>query len=654
MKKFFGLTALFVLSLVFSQETNIKALKELSQKFEIQHKTNEQFVKSYAQKHGWINAEQYNLVGKMGDFLVFLDDLDADQIVATNTDYLYNNTIPGVSVTGNGMTIYQWDGGRVDETHQEYAGRITNMEGTSEDSPSPHSTAVAGVMVATGVNEQAQGMAYEADVIAYNNSNNFNEIANESANNPDYMVSNHSYGYTAGWRFGTYDETFGEGWYWFGYPEIDENESVLYGIYSPLDQYFDEIAEEAPNHLIIKAAGNDRGNGPTEAIEHYALNENDDWQMYDTFRPVNCGETGFDCLPYGSIAKNILLVGSIDQISGRYESPENVFASSFSSFGPTDDGRIKPDIVAQGQSVYVTTPDNNYYGNGRGTSFSSPSITGIAALLQQLNFELNDAYLTASELKALLLNTTNETGSNPGPDYAYGFGLADAFQAANLLVNEQENDAILFSGTLTDASLSYQLTANGNEPIRATLVWIDPAIDADDLPFELNNRTSVLVNDLDMRITSVDAVEYIPWTLDVENPSAAAVPGDNMLDNVEQILIDSPDNESYTLTISHKGLLDEPQNFAIVVSGAGLSSQATSDVDNTEVFSVYPNPAKDVIHLNGISDVASIKIFNMEGKVVMSQANQNNSINISKLTSGIYLILVKDGDKTFSQKFIKK
>ena len=358
-------------SLVFAQEIDYKGITELKQNLEEKNIENKVFLQQFANKKGIdITEINKNFVGKFGNFLVYIEPTDADQIKAANVDRLYDGTIPDVNITGGGMQVYQWDEGRV-SNHLELTERVTNMEDESTN-VAAHSTGTAGIIIASGINPNAKGMAPDAELFAYDYSDNFNEILAESENpaNSEYLISNHSYGYSAGWRNGIYDEEIGSMWYWFGYPHIDENESVYYGIYSDLDDYFDQISVLAPQHLIIKAAGNDRNSGPNGVIEHAAYNEQNEWQLYTAERPANCGQTGYDCLPYGSTAKNILLVGSIQQIQGdgRYIDENNVTASNFSSFGPTDDGRIKPEIVAQGSSVIKPFGTEDYNNNSNGTS----------------------------------------------------------------------------------------------------------------------------------------------------------------------------------------------------------------------------------------------------------------------------------------------
>lgn len=90
---------------------------------------------------------------------------------------------------------------------------------------------------------------------------------------------------------------------------------------------------------------------------------------------------GFDCIGQEEVTKNILTVGAVKEVLD-YQEPDNVKMSSFSCWGPCDDGRIKPDIVGKGVDVYSTYDGSNSdYGVSQGTSFSSSNVTGSMVLL---------------------------------------------------------------------------------------------------------------------------------------------------------------------------------------------------------------------------------------------------------------------------------
>jgi serine protease AprX len=98
--------------------------------------------------------------------------------------------------------------------------------------------------------------------------------------------------------------------------------------------------------------------------------------------------------------------------------------ASFSSNGPTADGRVKPNVAAQGEGTYFASPDGSFiYGNG--TSFSSPIIAGMMACLWQANPDMNNMEL---------LNAIQASGTlAANPDNKLGYGIPDFMLAHNIL-----------------------------------------------------------------------------------------------------------------------------------------------------------------------------------------------------------------------------
>ena len=201
---------------------------------------------------------------------------------------------------------------------------------------------MAGTLVAAGVNSGAKGMAPAAPLRAWDWNNDDSEMAAAAA--AGLLVSNHSYGVATGWQYNSSDGN----WYWYGNPGISPVEDADFGYYNDSAADWDQIARNAPGYLVFKSAGNDRGDsGPGAGGGHYVWNGSD-WVWSTATRDPDGGATGYDTLPPRSTAKNILVVGAVHDISGGYVSPGGVSPASFSSYGPTDDGRIKPDLVANG------------------------------------------------------------------------------------------------------------------------------------------------------------------------------------------------------------------------------------------------------------------------------------------------------------------
>jgi photosystem II stability/assembly factor-like uncharacterized protein len=513
------------------------------------------------------------------------ENLNAAQTISI--DKVWPGGSAGLSLAGAGMTVGEWDGGAVRVSHQEFPGGAA----TQIDTPlslSDHATHVAGTIVGRGTQPNAKGGAYQATLAAYDWNNDMNEMA--AAANSGMLLSNHSYGLITGWAFGNWSGV--NAWHWFG--ETADSLDRYFGMYSSESREWDVVANNAPNYLIVKSAGNDRGDGPATGETYYQWNGSA-WVTSTTSRPRDGGAAGYDCISHASLSKNVLTVGAVNGIAGGYLQPSQVVMSSFSGWGPTDDGRIKPDVVAKGVSVTSSVATSNTaYSTYNGTSMATPSTTGGLVLLQQHYKALrNNQNMTASQLKALVIHTADEAGAQNGPDYVFGWGLVNIRKAADVITNVGNKHALL-TGNLTNGSTwTYHVNSTGSEPIRATLVWNDPAGAA--APFVLNGTTAALVRDLDIRIIrNSDQAVFSPWVLNPANRTAAATTGDNTRDNVEQVLLLNPVAGGYTVRVTHKGTLATPQAFGLVISGMSNSAQVVFRVD---LGNRTPSPAG--VHIAG-------------------------------------------------------
>lgn len=498
----------------------------------------------------------------------------------TSVDKVWPGGSAGLSLAGSGMMLGEWDGGAVRLTHQEFpSGAVTQVDGST--TASDHATHVAGTMVARGIQANAKGMAYQATLAAYDWTNDETEMMAAGANG--MLVSNHSYGLVTGFAWGNWSGT--TGWHWTSEPGDTEDRN--FGRYSDQAQEWDAIANNRPNYLIVKAAGNDRGDGPTPGASYFHQIWNGSawvWQATTMARQLDGGPTGYDCISHAAVAKNVLTVGAVNGIAGGYSSAGQVVMSSFSGWGPTDDGRIKPDIVGKGVSVYspITGTNNSSYDTYNGTSMASPNVSGGLILLQQHYKNLNsNQTMNASTLKALVLHTADEAGLHPGPDYVHGWGLMNVKKATDVIGNVGGKHAMVATTLSNSQTYTYQVNSNGTEPLRATIVWNDPAgvVPA----YVLNGTTPALVRDLDVRIIrNSDNAIFNPWVLNPANRTAAATTGDNVRDNVEQVLLANPVAGTYTVRVTHKGTLATPQAFSLIVSGvAATTTQVTFRVDMT-------------------------------------------------------------------------
>ena len=452
--------------------------------------------------------------------------------VTVTTDMLHQGGGLGLDLAGSGYTAGVWDSGIADTAHTEFSRRVVAKDSFTD--PDNHATHVTGTIAAAGLDSAARGMAYDAGIIGYDWNNDISEIAREAAGG--LLISNHSYGIKLGW---TRDD--GE-WVWNG-PE-DAEEDYRFGFYTRRQsRALDDIAFNAPGLLMVWSAGNSRtgeGDGSREPNGPY------------------------DCIGPEAIAKNVLAVGAVDKIPKRYEKPSDVRMTSFSSWGPSDDGRVKPDIVAPGQSLLSTLPDDRY-GLSSGTSMSAPVVAGSLLLLQELYHNIHGRHMRAATLKGLVIHTAYHTGNSRGPDYSFGWGMLNTSEAAGMIMDDDGFSVIIRELNLDEGDVyEFDFYSDGVSDITATLSWTDPP----GTPPEagtINPPDLMLVNDLDLRITDEAGNVYYPWLLDPDDPGKPAERGDNFRDNIEKILIEDPEPRRYTVSVSHKGELENgSQDFSII------------------------------------------------------------------------------------------
>jgi PKD repeat protein len=505
--------------------------------------------------------------------MLFMKTYNIGAARTTSTNRVWPGGTSGTSLTGGGVSgnrLAMWDGGATRITHREFAGRATQVDGAT--SLSAHATHVAGTMVAEGISTNARGMAYQANIRVYDWNNDNSEMA--SAGTGGMLISNHSYGTITGWH------EDGGTTYWYGDESINDTVDWKYGFYDSKAQQWDQIAFNNPFYLIVKAAGNDRGSSHTGS--HQVRNSFGQWV---TSNKVRATVGPYDCISTYGNAKNILTVGAVRKINNSntnngWTQVSDVVMTTFSGWGPTDDGRIKPDVVGCGQGVNsLNSTHDSAYTSMNGTSMASPNVSGSLFLMQQHYNNLRGVFMRAATLKGLAIHTADEAG-NPGPDYSFGWGLINTAKAVALISDSVTN--IIQERTLNNGTTFTQnIMASGNQPLRITISWTDRA--ATPPPNSLNPTTRMLINDLDIRLRRVsDNAMFMPYILDPANPSQHATTGDNIRDNVEQIFIQAPEAGLYVLTVSHKGNLaqNQAQAYSLFVSGIASMPKADFTVSN--------------------------------------------------------------------------
>ena len=494
--------------------------------------------------------------------------------------------------------------------------RITLLESGGN---SWHAQNVALRMISDGAGSASTvGPAKEGSIRSFNVTNDASEMATEAG--AGMLISNHSYGYWIGWAD---NETYNSITYrkWLGVSEISLTEDYKFGRYGGDDQAYDDIAYAAPYYLMVKAAGNERNdNGSTTWsywMENYtgpgSLPPGDIWlyqsggfdKIGSTNTPIpekDGGTDGYDGVPFGSCGKNNMIVGAIADIAGGYNQPSDVNVRSFSVFGPTDDGRIKPDIVAPGAG---------------GTSYAAPNVTGAGLLLQELYKNTNGVYMRAATLKGLFIHTAYEAGTTTGPDYRHGWGLMNPVAAADAIINANGTDKIIEDILANGGSNKYYAYLDVSDDLSVTISWTDPSGAPTALtytPSDLDNITPMLVNDLDVRLKQISSATITsPYVLDPLNPANAATKSDNFRDNVEQIELASAATGWYEISVAHKGGLvnnfgnPSSQAFSLIFSGfSGYSCtqdfSATAKLwDGSSWSPSSPTSGEDVIILGNLT-----------------------------------------------------
>lgn len=541
--------------------------------------------------------------------------------ITARTNALYSGGGLGLNIQGQGMTVGVWDGGPVRDTHQEFiVNGFTKVNVLQFGLPtSSHATHVSGTIAAQGINPLVKGLAFNASVSAYDFNDDMTEILSEASSG--LLMSNHSYG-----------------------PGLSSNSSIwLLGAYNSGARQIDQICFNNPFYLPVWSAGNSR---------------NDTGVPYST---QNSAKSGYDLIASSAVGKNVLTVAAVNNVS-TYTDATSVVMSSFSSYGPSDDGRIKPEISTKGVNVRSTTSSSDTAtGFSSGTSMSAPGITGVVTLLQQYYNSLYGNFMRAATVKGLIMHSADEAGAATGPDYEFGWGLVNATEAAKIIrdKNLSTSRSIISEQTLINgATFSQTFTSSSVAPIRISISWTDPAAPVANTG-TIDPTINYLVNDLDIKVTSSNGTIFYPWKL--QGLSATQWPATNNstnnVDNFERIDIPNTSG-TYTITVSHKGALSGgSQNFTLLANGRNLTTLGTSEagIDENQL-QIYPNPSSDIIYIKNTNNAeAKLKVLDMAGRIVLEDVTKEGKINIKSLKTGNYMLLYKDNKNVEkSWKFVKK
>jgi len=461
---------------------------------------------------------------------------------------------------GYGINIGIWDAGKVYE-HSAFQSRVYWMESNTLLS-NEHATHVSGTIIANpDTNHQdAKGFCPFAKLYAWNFHNDLDELMSFYG----LDVSNHSYGNRIGWNWDKKENSCNTHCYYY-------DNTHLFGRYTMESVQWDDFLYNSPFEIAVFSAGNDGDDADCGTHLHP-----ESGQCCSVPHPKDGDSNGYDQLSgYWQVLKNSIVVGAIDiATDDPITDPYDIYVASYSSWGPTDDGRLKPDFVARGgdepfqtYGVLSTIPGNGY-DLKIGTSMAAPAATGAIALLQQhiKNLYGNGTKLSAANIKGLLAHTATDI-SFIGPDFRSGWGLIDVRRAADFLLNVKNNDPRVYYGSYSfddeTQKVDIPLYISQTQNVKVTISWNDPPGPPDNDPSE-NDGYKSLINDLDIEFISPQGQilhkSWIPWTGD-DN----ALTGINSVDNVEQAVLNITENGMWNVRVKPTNL-SSSQNFYVFIS----------------------------------------------------------------------------------------
>ncbi|MGP1310788.1 MAG: S8 family serine peptidase, partial [Phycisphaerales bacterium] len=458
------------------------------------------------------------------------------------------------SLTGAGVNVMVYDGGTIRASHETFRGESGQRVTIGDtDSVSDHATHVAGTVAGRGqANGNHRGMAPDAHIVSYGfevpgglqqgflytDPGDLNADYSEAINTFGAHLSNNSIGSNTAPN---------------GFPCVWE------GDYGNTGALIDTIARGSlgRNMIMIWAAGNERQGS------------------------ARCGNSYGTTAPPGN-AKNHITVGAMNSNDDSI--------TSFTSFGPDDAGRMRPDISAPGcqNGPDATGPnDSGVFSSGSasdtdyddkcGTSMAAPTVAGCVALMLQdwrLQFSGEPDPLP-STVKALLAHNAEDI-AQPGPDNRTGYG---SIRVKDTIDHMRTGN---FSQSEVSQGGQYSVlvyVAPGEPEFKATIAWDD----APASPF----ASPTLINNLDLVVIDPNGNRQFPWTLNPANPGADAVRTQvNTLDNIEQVYVPNPTPGVWQVNVVGTNVPVGPQTVSLVASPL-LVNCSTAGVAGLDT-NIYP------------------------------------------------------------------
>ncbi|CAM9449287.1 unnamed protein product, partial [Hapterophycus canaliculatus] len=367
-----------------------------------------------------------------------------------------------------------------------------------------------------------------------------------------------------------------------------------------MDLLYDTFMYENPEHLLIFAAGNLGGYKDVPGRESCtivspALAKNTlavGATSSGASRATDTGADGrlmYDRLGFYPYSPEgypwICLAPLLGQPSSSVDKAGIDTLAWFSSYGPTTDSRIKPEVVAPGDQVFSARSDGTDVHSCRlqarsGTSGSCPLVAGSAALVRQYfsdpsffaedikyrggcdtgnstSFQCDAFAPSAATVKAMIINSASLMGGSSEPDGFRGFGrvhlaagmpMHGTGKTGILVVDSSEADIASYG----EKTVGINVDGDAGVELRATLCWIDPPATA--------LSATQLQHDLDLVVKAPSGATYTMWM------SGAS----DTVNVIERVIVPAETVESgeWSVLVSAKGLLTDKQSYSLVVTGA--------------------------------------------------------------------------------------
>lgn len=469
----------------------------------------------YSQLYSIASLEEVYWIEQVPRYVLVNDQ--AAMIISANTSW----EVYGLS--GFNQTVAISDSGldtADDSISDDFRGKVSlfNWYGSSANDKNGHGTHVAGSLAGSGNNSNGQfrGIAYNSHLVMQAIGD---DDGSSSVYPPDKFSDMFIQAYDEGAR--VHSNSWGSA-------------SGL-GDYTSDSQSVDDFMWNYTHFLVVFSAGN---LGP-----------------------------GLNTVAFPSTCKNCLSVGSTENFRpDKGTGADNISeVVSFSSRGPSDDGRVKPDLVAPGTFIVSAKSSagdnfcnslyefNGNYSYCTGTSMSAPIVAGSAAIVRE-HYSSFGVEPSAALVKATLINGAMDIGYGIPSNHS-GWGLINLSESLHPANQKVVNFTDYSAGLSTGDSVSFNFTSyNDSVPLKVTLVWTD-------YPGGVSaNKT--LVNDLNLVVVSPDGSVF--RGNDVLQPFSDYVDDVN---NVEQVNISNLSVGSYLVNVSAFNVPNGPQPFALVVSG---------------------------------------------------------------------------------------